>query len=401
MAAITDVPAREPQTIITAIEPEAGRLTVDWADGHRSRFHAVWLRDNCWCVDCRDRGSDQKRFEVADLPDDLSLKSASLSPDGDLEIEWSGDRHRSHYETTWLRRHCYSAGERRARRHRPILWDAGIANRLPDIEYDDALSGEEAQYRLLKMLCDYGFAFVRNVPLVKTSVEVIAGLVGFARINEYGRYWDVVSVPNPDNLAMSSEALHLHTDDPYRYWPAGPNMLHCMEANLSGGESLLIDAFNAAEILRREEPAAFDILTRVRHRFRFHDDAMDLRADGSTIAVDDDGTIVGVRFNERTVMTLDAPEDMVEPFYDAYRRFNLILRRPELLVRFKLQPGDLWLIENHRVMHGRTAFDNQAGRRTLRGCYMDRDGFHSLLRTLARRLGKPEADMVLPGGAIA
>ena len=43
----------------------------------------------------------------------------------------------------------------------------------------------------------------------------------------------------------------------------------------------------------------------------------------------------------------------------------------------------LWdTTDNHRVLHGRTAFDADSGRRHLQGCYVDRDELRSRLRVL-------------------
>ena len=46
-------------------------------------------------------------------------------------------------------------------------------------------------------------------------------------------------------------------------------------------------------------------------------------------------------------------------------------------------------MQNQRALHGRTAFDPNAGRRHLQGCYVDKDGVESRLRVLARAGGEP------------
>jgi len=42
------------------------------------------------------------------------------------------------------------------------------------------------------------------------------------------------------------------------------------------------------------------------------------------------------------------------------------------------------MMDNYRLLHGRTAFDGTQGRRHLQGCYTDHDGVTSLYRQLAR-----------------
>ncbi len=49
-------------------------------------------------------------------------------------------------------------------------------------------------------------------------------------------------------------------------------------------------------------------------------------------------------------------------------------------------------------MHGRTAFDADAGRRHLRGCFVDRETFHSRLRVLGAQLRGRAPRQVQPAG---
>jgi alpha-ketoglutarate-dependent taurine dioxygenase len=47
----------------------------------------------------------------------------------------------------------------------------------------------------------------------------------------------------------------------------------------------------------------------------------------------------------------------------------------------KLTPGDLVIMNNRRVMHARTGFED-SGQRHLQGCYSDIDGLLSTLSIL-------------------
>ena len=47
-------------------------------------------------------------------------------------------------------------------------------------------------------------------------------------------------------------------------------------------------------------------------------------------------------------------------------------------------PGDLFIVDNRRVLHGRKAFAT-AGGRHLQGCYADLDGLLSTLAVLRER----------------
>jgi gamma-butyrobetaine dioxygenase len=53
------------------------------------------------------------------------------------------------------------------------------------------------------------------------------------------------------------------------------------------------------------------------------------------------------------------------------------------MVRVALGPGDLFIVDNLRVLHGRNGFSD-TGERHLQGCYADRDGLRSTLAVLSR-----------------
>jgi gamma-butyrobetaine dioxygenase len=58
-------------------------------------------------------------------------------------------------------------------------------------------------------------------------------------------------------------------------------------------------------------------------------------------------------------------------------------RDPAFRIAFKMQPGQMAVFDNRRVLHGREAFDPSTGFRHLHGCYVDRGEFDSRLRKLA------------------
>ena len=68
-------------------------------------------------------------------------------------------------------------------------------------------------------------------------------------------------------------------------------------------------------------------------------------------------------------------------------KFAHILKRPELELIFRLNPGDCVVMPNDRTLHGRTAFDPNLGRRHLQGCYIDCDAMESR-RLVLRRAAK-------------
>ena len=51
----------------------------------------------------------------------------------------------------------------------------------------------------------------------------------------------------------------------------------------------------------------------------------------------------------------------------------------------KVEKGDLIMFDNHRTLHGRTSFDQNEGKRFLKGCYIDHDSTEGKLRFLERK----------------
>ena len=69
-------------------------------------------------------------------------------------------------------------------------------------------------------------------------------------------------------------------------------------------------------------------------------------------------------------------------FYLAYRELMRRLKGPEYKIQLRLEAGEMAVFDNRRVMHGRSEFKPNTGRRHLRGCYVDRSEFQSRLRIL-------------------
>ncbi|MER7843471.1 TauD/TfdA family dioxygenase [Kitasatospora sp. NPDC096077] len=339
-----------------------------------------WLRDNCPCAECRDPRNGQKLFQIDDLPADLAL-AASKEIDGNLEVLWS-DGHRSRYPLAWLAEEA--DGDGRTERDKRLWTAADFARGLPEADWEAYLTDPAEQAAVLAAVRRSGFALLRGVPTVERQVLRVAESFGYVRVTNYGELFDVRVEPDPNNLAFTSVAIAPHTDNPYRDPVPTLQLLHCLENSATGGDSGLVDGFKAAAVLRDEAPEAFATLTRTPVPFVFRDRRTELRADRPLIEVDPLGRIREVRFNNRSIGTLRAGADELTAFYAAYRRFAAITLRPELQLTFRLGPGDCLIFDNTRLMHARTAFQ-QDGHRHLQGCYADLDSLAGTLAVLHRR----------------
>ena len=57
----------------------------------------------------------------------------------------------------------------------------------------------------------------------------------------------------------------------------------------------------------------------------------------------------------------------------------------EYRIEFKLLPGDLLMMDNYRLLHGRTSFNANEGNRFLQGCYIDYDSTEGKIKHLKRK----------------
>ncbi|MFD7906416.1 TauD/TfdA family dioxygenase [Kitasatospora sp. NPDC059747] len=343
-----------------------------------------WLRDNCPCAECRDPRNGQKLFQIADLPEDLAI-AAQCEMNGNLEVLWS-DGHRSRYPLAWLAEAGDGDGRTEADKR---LWVAADFRRgLPEAGWEAYLADPAEQAAVLAAVRRSGFAVLRGVPTTEGKVCEVAESFGFVRVTNYGELFDVRVEPDPNNLAFTSAAITPHTDNPYRDPVPTLQLLHCLENSATGGDSGLVDGFKAAAVLRDEAPADFAVLTRTPVPFVFRDRGTELRADRPLIDVDPLGRIREVRFNNRSIGTLRSGDR--NAFYAAYRRFAAITLRPELQLTFRLGPGDCLIFDNTRLLHARTAFQ-QDGHRHLQGCYADLDSLASTLAVLHRRTAALDA----------
>ena len=365
-------------TGFTVLALEADVLTVELADGP-ARFHAVWLRDNARDEASRDAANEQRLFDVSELPDEVAIAAAEVV-DGHLRVEFAPDGAVSTFDVEWLEAHRYDGRECRSPVAVPWLAAGFDPHRLAWSRQDDPGARSAATTALVRdgLAIVDGLAGGSNV--VGPSISDVAGIWGPVRETNYGEVFHVRAEADPVNLAYTPRALNVHTDNPYRRPVPGYQLLHCLVASGTGGVTVLVDGFRAAESLRVEDPAAFDMLAGHRVPFRWRGDGFDLRRRSAVIEVDDRRVVLAVHYNNRSAAPFDMPYDEMSGFYEAYRTFARLLHRSELEFRFTLLPGECLVFDNERILHGREGQSDPE--RYLQGCYIDRDWVHGRVGAL-------------------
>jgi [2-(trimethylamino)ethyl]phosphonate dioxygenase len=366
-------------------------VSLEWADGSRARFHALWLRDNALDAETRSPANGQRLITLLDIPGDIRAVRAEITAAGALSVELAPEGKTLVFPADWLRRNAYDgAAQPDPGFCDPAVetWDSGLQGRVPVGQWDLLRRSDEALGDWLAAVRKYGVARLGGVPTTPGSVCQVAELFGYVRETNYGRWFDVRAEINPSNLAYTNLGLQAHTDNPYRDPVPTLQLLACLENSVEGGESLVVDGFRAAMRLKAETPAAFDLLSRYRASFEYAGaQGVRLRADTPMIEVTPDGELTRISFNNRSAAPLvKVPFEAMEAYYDAYRRFAGIIEDPAMQVSFKLAPGELFIVDNTRVLHARKAFSG-SGARWLQGCYADKDSLLSRLAVIQRGQG--------------
>jgi gamma-butyrobetaine dioxygenase len=256
---------------------------------------------------------------------------------------------------------------------------------MPRYRADELLGDDNALLSWMRETVRFGLSLVHGLADEPHAGIAVAERAGFLRRTNFGETFEVVSKPDPNNLAYTPRALPLHTDLANQETPPGFQFLHCIANEAVGGGSVFCDGFAVADDLRATDPAAFRTLTEIALPFRFHDRDYDIRGRFPVITCDRVGTVREIRFNAHLVDIIDLDGTELAAFYRAYRLFMRMLRDPLYARTFRLAAGEMVVFDNRRVLHGREAFDPSTGFRFLEGCYVDRGEVFSRIRVLAGR----------------
>ena len=356
-------------------------LTISWANGDVSRLLHFWLRDNC--PQLRHATTEHRAVETSSIPVDVRPSSAVVNPDGAVEITWAHDGHISTFAGAWLRSNDYSNGARHVH-DAPKLWDASIGSAMPEASYPHLTTDDSVRLAFLDGFIAYGVGILRDVPGVPGTVLKVASLLGEIRSTSWGTIFDVVSMEDANSLAYTNLPLVTHTDEGYRDPAPTVQLQHFLRADATGGASTLVDGFKIAEDMRSSVPEQFALLANTMLDFHFADDTAEHSARGPIINLHPDGSIKAIRYSNHSAMPFLLPREQMGAFYAAYLTFATMRESERYQLRVAMGAGDMYIVDNHRVLHGRTGFSS-GGARHLQSCYIERDELVSRRTVLARK----------------
>ncbi|WP_412564782.1 TauD/TfdA family dioxygenase [Thalassobius sp. MITS945101] len=370
------------------LSPDGSFITLE-TDAGTNRFHAIWLRDNALDAATRALGNGQRLIALRDIPADTHFTAATVDADG-LTVTFAPEGKTVTFPLDWLAAHNYDRAAPATRGWtgpQIACWDSGLMGAVPIGDFTELVQGGRALRDWLGQVNRYGFGKVVNGPVEEGALFKIVDLFGYVRDTNYGKHFEVRTEVNPTNLAFTGLGLQAHTDNPYRDPVPSVQVLYCLESSAAGGENMVVDGFKAAQRLRDENQAYFDVLANHCARFEYAGEAgVCLTARRPMIELAPDGELIGVRFNNRSLAAVtDVPFDQMATYYAAYRRLGEIIDEETMEVTFRLDPGEGFVVDNTRVLHARKGYSGE-GKRWLQGCYADKDGLRSRYDAMTREM---------------
>lgn len=334
------------------------------------------------------------------LPPGLYPKTVVSKPEG-LEVTWpTSPPHVSVYPWQWLRHNSYDprtepmsiAGQSPPPPiQEKILWGSGIVRDPPTVAYEDVMSDDLAVLKWLEKIDQFGFCFVSGVPATTEDTEKLITRINFIRHTQYGGFWDFTSDLAHGDTAYTNLALPAHTDNSYFTDPCGLQVFHLLSHERgTGGQTLLVDGFYAASILKELHPESYDLLSKIlvpTHSAGDEDYLYRARPlSGNPILQHDPlnkDLLVQVRYanDHRSAMRNLHPSEVI-PWYEALRNWNRCLTSSDSEFWVQLNAGTVVVVDNHRVLHGRSAF---SGKRRMCGAYIGLDDWRAKLDALRGR----------------
>ena len=374
-------------------------LTVNWLHRPPTSYHAVWLRYQCWCPECRTVADEAPFYNPCNLLPNYTIDKA-IEKDGYLHLEWTEKEHGRSHSTKlplwFLEKHAYWSKGRNAI-PKEIKWEP-LKHPVP-VEYADFMASDEVVFEFMMTAASGQLAVLKNVPAESgRSQEVGLKMSEHILQYHYGPIEEVKSDPpeKANNVGNLSIELPFHMDHQWRESPAGFTSFHCLTfgKQVKGGEQVYLNAFYEAELFRKEYPSEFAVLAKVPATFYLN--VMDKNLPGPVpysysrphFTLNHWGHITGVSWAPDIHGPLAADPELVEPYYEAYSKFAKFIESSPRALEMLPEPGDFVFLNNRVLLHARNAFELNGGMRHFQNMFIGALEFRRQLAKLAVKLGK-------------
>jgi hypothetical protein len=353
---------------------------LQWRDRTQSNFSIPWLIDHQhtnWHPATNQKIKPASAL-TAEFVENFRVSNVSLENGGkDLKVEWQNDNLPPiTFSLKALKAHTTSNSRYGLPERKP--W-----KRLAEFPQSTFADPEEVSHqKILHDLAVYGVHLITNMPDTVNKTEAfVRSRLGPPRETFYGGMWD--TAPRKENIndtAYTYDALDPHTDTCYLMDSPGLQCFNCVAQDSgSGGQTRLVDAAMVLTILKCDSPATFQFFAETPLVFHHTEKGLHARVCTPVINLEDDGSLKQFRYNEYDLAPLNyLPEKKIDELYFHNEILHRTIKGCEFPIKLKV--GDMVVLDNHRVMHGRTAFK---GYRNLIGCYVGADDWIMRARAVA------------------
>lgn len=383
----------------TILNSEKETVDIVWSDGKISNFLPLWLIDHN--PKTIHPTSLQRQQDSASLDFNVGLPKKAQILDGNkimFSFELEGD---ICFDVEWLRKNDFTLKETDVFHKKKRLWKGKDMSKEDffQISATEIMNNDSNFKKALEALIQDGVCFINNMPQTIEGTEKIVRKFGPPRETFYGGMWD--TAPKDPSMvndtAFTKDGLHAHTDCCYLEDSGGLQLFNCVaqsestskdKLNLEGeieGATKLVDGFKVCEDLKENEPETYAFFCENPLEWFSIENGVYVKAYKPVIEFEHNDKIKKYqkqfRYNSYDLAPISYFNslDKTREYYRHTKILNYYLRSNDYISFNKLNVGEMVIIDNHRVCHGRTAF---TGYRNMIGCYIGVDDWQSAYRHL-------------------
>ena len=187
---------------VKKLEKKNDHLSILWKDNFESKFHFMWLRDNC--PTAIHPTANMRVFNILTVSKNIFPKKYKIEKNK-LNIDWSEGDHSSKFNLKWLRDHCYTEINNQKYKSPYVFWDGKLKKNLKRIivDHNSVIKNDKHLSKWLNLLHTYGFALIKNAPTSKKSAFKILNRISHHRETFFGTPFEVINIPKPNNTAYT------------------------------------------------------------------------------------------------------------------------------------------------------------------------------------------------------
>eukprot|EP00057_Strongylocentrotus_purpuratus_P010891 XP_011665365.1 PREDICTED: gamma-butyrobetaine dioxygenase [Strongylocentrotus purpuratus] len=356
----------------------------------------------CRCTYLLSRRAPNPTYRFMELDLNIDIKTVTVNDvDQTIAITWTDD-HQSLYYANWLLCNRFDQTEADPIRSiEPAYWDASTLenDHMRTFKYSDVIDSDHVLYEMQMQLKRVGLVLIQGTPAEKGHMMKLSDRIGYICGTSYGTTSQIYGSSDWafGHPSYGLEYRPLHSDYSFIDDSHGVFAMHCIsQIDGKGGEYFFVDGYKAAQDLQKTNPEAFQRLTKPCWEGRVKawvvNDKHYHHSVSAPIKLNEAGEVTKLTlcdFWRTSVMRLPVGE--VCDTYRALRALKDLLYRKDHTFCHNLQPGDMMLIHNHRLLHGRKDYhDTKPSTVHLETGYFKWDSFDTRMRKVKMNLDKKE-----------